>query len=174
MIFRLTAALWVSALLTFASTPLVARADEPVARALGTSIVTPANSALRGLMAQSVPVGTPENFPSTPGLPTGLSYTVDLSAAFPYGDTGNSRLPGGVDAVLGYGFNKRIRAQTGYYELQEYPVGFNSGIVPVYLQGFGPPIGVRNLADVRNDVAVKNKIFIANLQGLFLIAKKLR
>jgi hypothetical protein len=75
--------------------------------------------------------------------------------------------------VLGYGFSKHIRAQTGYYELQEYPVGFNSGIVPVDLQGFGPPIGVRNLADVRNDVAVKNKIFIANLQGLFLIAKKL-
>ncbi|GAC1411080.1 MAG: hypothetical protein NVSMB64_20600 [Candidatus Velthaea sp.] len=174
MRFRLTAALWVSAIVAFACLPRPAVADESLARPLTSSIVTPANSTLRDIMAQAVPVGTPERPLSSPGLPTGLTYTLDVSAAFPYGNTGsNSNLPGGVDAVLGYGVNKHFRLQAGYYDFQEYPVAFNSGVVPVYLQGFGPPIGSQDLSRVPNDVAVKNKIITASVQGLFLIAKKL-
>lgn len=174
MKFHFKSMLVLSGLCALASRSLAAVADDSVAHAISSAVVTPANGALRGIMAQAVPIGEPEKPLSAPGLPTGLNYTVDLSAAFPYGDTGgNSRLPGGTDAVLGYGFNKQFRVQAGYYELQEYPIGFNTGVVPVNLQGFGPPVGVQNLANVPSDVAVKNKVFTANLQTLFLIGKKL-
>jgi hypothetical protein len=80
------------------------------------------------------------------GLPTGLTYTLDGSIAHSLGNTGNfgnKWLPGGMDAVLGYGFGPHTRLVANYYELQHYPVGFNSGQVPLYLPaGFPPSPGV--------------------------------
>ncbi len=70
------------------------------------------------------------------GLPAGLTYTLDFSVAHSLGNTGTfgkKWLPGGMDGVLGYGFSPTARLVANYYELQHYPVGFNSGQVPNYL-----------------------------------------
>jgi hypothetical protein len=160
-------------LCVFAIVPRVAHADDAAARALSSSFVMPANSVLRDIMAQAIPVGTPHRPLSSPGLPTGLSYTVDASIAFPYGQTGTAaNLPGGIDAVLGYGINRRHRITAGYYEFQEYPFGFNTGTVPVYLQGLASPVGTENLNTAPIDVATKNKILTFVSQNLFLIGGK--
>ena len=141
---------------------------------MNSAFVMPANSVLRDIMAQAVPVGTPQRSLATPGLPRGISYTVDASIAFPYGQTGSSaNLPGGIDAVLGYGINRYHRLSAGYYEFQEYPFGFNTGTVPVYLQGLSAPVGTANLAGQPIDVATKNKILTLVSQNLFLIGGKL-
>jgi hypothetical protein len=111
---------------------------------------------------------------SSPALPTGFTYTLDASIAFPYGHTGSkSELPGGIDAVLSYGFSKYTRLQAGYYEFQEYPFGFNTGTVPVYLQGLSSPVGMADLSTQPIDVTTKNKILTLVSQNLFLIGKKL-
>ncbi|HLI95210.1 MAG TPA: hypothetical protein VKT72_03865 [Candidatus Baltobacteraceae bacterium] len=76
-------------------------------------------------------------------LPTGFTYTLDASIAHSLGETGkfgDKWLPGGMDAVLGYGFGPHSRLVANYYELQHYPVGFNSGQVPLYLPSGFPPI----------------------------------
>ncbi|MBV8459959.1 MAG: hypothetical protein JO009_03635, partial [Candidatus Eremiobacteraeota bacterium] len=46
------------------------------------------------------------------GLPTGLTYTLDFSASVPFGNLGTQTawLPGGMDAVLGYGWSPNFRA----------------------------------------------------------------
>jgi hypothetical protein len=159
------------ALATF---PIRARADDAAARALNSALVMPAGSALRDIMAQALPVGSPKRPLSSPGLPTGFAYTLDASIAYPYGQTGSSsELPGGADAVLSYGFSKHTRLQAGYYEFQEYPFGFNTGIVPVYLQGLSSPVGVTNLNSQPIDVTTKNKIVTLISQNLFLIGGRL-
>jgi hypothetical protein len=89
---------------------------------------------------QQVPVG------AAVGLPTGFTYTVDFSVAYPFGDIGTLGkhwLQGGLDAVVGYGLNPRQRVVAQYYELQHYPVGFNSGTRGLFLpSGFPPTPGV--------------------------------
>ena len=80
------------------------------------------------------------------GLPVGWTYTLDASAAYPFGNIGTLGkrwLQGGGDAVLGYGVSPNLRIVANYYEIQHYPVGFNSGQVPLYLPpGFPPSPGV--------------------------------
>jgi hypothetical protein len=155
------------------SVPSLARADDAAALALNSALVMPAGSALRDIMAQAVPVGSPKRPLSSPGLPTGFSYTVDATIAFPYGQTGtNAELPGGIDASASYGFGRYHRIQAGYYEFQEYPVDFNSGTVPVYLQGLSSPVGVTNLGSQPIDVATKNKILTLVSQNLFTLGGK--
>lgn len=140
---------------------------------MSSALVLPANSTLRDIMAQALPVGSPKRPLNSPGLPTGLTYTLDASSAFPYGQTGSSAgLPGGIDAVLGYGINKYHRIQAGYYEFQEYPFSFNTGTVPVYLQGLSSPVGSANLQTQSVDAATKNKILTLVSQNLFLIGGK--
>jgi hypothetical protein len=149
------------------------RADDGTAQALTSALVLPAGSALRDIMAQAVPVGSPKRPLSSPGLPTGFSYTLDASIAFPYGQTGsNAGLPGGIDAVVGYGITKYHRLQAGYYQFQEYPYGFNTGTVPVYLQGLSAPVGTANLKSLPTNVATKNKILTLVSQNMFLIGRK--
>jgi hypothetical protein len=161
------------ALCVTAFVPCVARADDAAGRALSSSLVLPANSVLRDIMAQALPVGHPHAPLTSPGLPTGFSYTLDASIAFPYGQTGtNANLPGGIDAVLGYGINRFHRISAGYYEFQEYPFSFNTGTVPVYLQGLSFPVGTENLNTAPIDVATKNKILILVAQNLFTLARK--
>jgi hypothetical protein len=158
----------------FASFPALARADDAAARALSSALIVPAASALRDIMAQALPVGSPKRPLSSPGLPTGFAYTLDASIAFPYGHTGSkSELPGGIDAVLSYGFSKHTRLQAGYYEFQEYPFSFNTGTVPVYLQGLSSPVGLADLSTQPIDVTTKNKILTIVSQNLFLIGGKL-
>lgn len=174
MRFRFSSALWAVAFCAIACQPLPAGADDALARALSSSIVTPTNSTLRDIMAQAVPVGIPKKPLSAPGLPTGFTYTLDASIAYPYGHIGfNAKLPGGVDAIVGYGFNRHTRVQAGYYEFQEYPTGFNDGTVPVYLQGLGAPIGTQNLQAAGVDVTTKDKLLILQEQNLIMLGKKL-
>jgi hypothetical protein len=159
--------------LALAAPPPSARADDAMARVLNSALVMPTGPALHDIMAQALPVGSPKRPLSSPGLPTGITYTLDASFAYPYGQTGsNAELPGGIDAVLGYGINKYHRVQAGYYEFQEYPVDFNSGTVPVYLQGLSAPVGAINLATQPIDAATKNKILTLVSQNLFLIGGK--
>ena len=172
---------WVLAL-AVASTFLVPRpaiADVSDAQVMRTQIVDPANAAIRAAMqakqtVQAVPVGQPERPIDTPGLPTGLSYTLDGSIAYPLGNIGyNAKLPGGVDAALGYGFSRKLRVQAGYYQLQEYPENFDKGIVPLYVQGLSSPINRIDLSQNPVDATVKNTIVTAVVQNLFLIGGKL-
>lgn len=80
------------------------------------------------------------------GLPVGWTYTLDASSAYPFGNigtVGKRWLPGGGDAVLGFGVSSNLRVVANYYEIQHYPVGFNSGQVPLYLPpGFPSSPGV--------------------------------
>lgn len=159
--------------------PLAARADE-MAGVMNGSIVGPANNALKAALraheitAQARPIGEQEKPLRSPGLPTGFTYQLDASVAKSEGNTGfRNGLPGGMDAVVGYGFSKNFRVQAGYYEFQEYPLGFDTGTVPVYLQGLAAPIGTQNLASPPIDVTVKNHIAVYQAQNLFTIAGKL-
>lgn len=156
--------------------PGVSRADG-LADVFRTSVVNPANvgikSALRGagMQAQARPNGRIEAPLSAPGLPTGFTYTLDASIAKSLGNTGaRSGLPGGMDAVIGYGFSKRFRAQASYYDFQEYPLGFDTGTVPTYVQGVSSPLAQTNLAKNPVDATTKNHIFVLQTQALFKIA----
>ncbi len=83
------------------------------------------------------------------GLPTGPIYSVDVSIANPYGNIGSygrGWLMGGMDATLGYGINPTLTVKASMFQLQHWPYGFNSGLVPVYLQGFKNPVGCADLS----------------------------
>ncbi len=128
-------------------------------------------------MAQAVPVGTKEQPLSSPSLPQGFSYTLDTAFSYSLGKTGSSNsLPGTWDAVLGYGFTRNIRAQVGYYQYPEYPIGFSTGTVPVYLQGTSSPISTANLNSpgqgFNTNAAIKNQILVTQLQFLVPVAGK--
>lgn len=160
---------------------LPARADS--SDALATQVVSGANIALRNVLEsakKAVPVGTvaqvpPVNQPpvggtAQQGLPTGFTYTADVSLAYPYGNigkTGKKWLPGGFDAIATYGFDPTTRVQASYYEIQHYPVGFNSGTVPACVQGL-PNCATADLSQIEPqvDVTTKDKF-------LLLIAEKL-
>jgi hypothetical protein len=158
--------------------PLAARAD--MDDVLSTSIVRSANSALKDALradqttAQARPIGETERPLTSPGLPTGPTYQLDASIAKSEGNTGyRNGLPGGMDGLLAYGFSPHFRLQAAYYDFQEYPLGFDTGTVPVYLQGLGPPIATQNLAQFPIDVTTKNHIVVLQAQNLFTIAHKL-
>ncbi|HET7813692.1 MAG TPA: hypothetical protein VFL13_04910 [Candidatus Baltobacteraceae bacterium] len=119
--------------------------------------VNGANGAIKSAMTVHLPDGNtvaqvppvtqkPVGGQTQVGLPTGWTYTADFSIARSTGATGDFGkrwLPGGVDAVVGYGFNPTTRFVANYYELQHYPINFDSGKVPLYLPaGFPPTPGV--------------------------------
>jgi hypothetical protein len=159
--------------------PLRAGADNSEADALRTGLLDPATAALQRLreetrsqsIAQANPIGAPRQPLSKPGLPLGLTYTLDASVTFPYGDVGyNAGLPGGMDAVVGYGFARTNRVQIGYYELPEAPVGFTGSTVPFFVQGLPVPVGTVRLAA---DPTIKNHFFTAIDQILITLFGKL-
>jgi hypothetical protein len=98
-----------------------------------------------GTLAQAPPISQQPIGPEQQlGLPTGLTWTADLSVAYPFGNIGNlgkQWLPGGGDVSVGYGFNPTTRIVASLYQLQHWPVGFNTGIHPIYLTGFRNPVG---------------------------------
>ncbi|MGZ3533331.1 MAG: hypothetical protein ACXVAR_17835 [Vulcanimicrobiaceae bacterium] len=155
--------------------------------ALATGVVQSANIAIKnaenahkkeqqhlpdGTVGQVPPVGQkPVGGPAQLGLPTGFTYTLDLSAAYPFGDiggTGNRFLWGGLDGVVAYGFNPTTRVVANYYELQHYPVGFNSGIHPACIQGL-PNCASADLATINPQINVttKDKFWLLNFEKLF-------
>lgn len=162
------------------------------ADAIANNIVEQANIGLKNAMnahkapgdiLAQVPPVRQQPVSTQQGLPTGFTYTFDLSVAKPFGNIGNKTnwLPGGVDAVLGYGFNPTTRVVASYYEIQHYPVGFNSGTVPIFLQGLPNPIGCVDLAGgtangcspISNpiDVTTKDRFILLNFEKLFFIGK---
>jgi hypothetical protein len=146
-LIRVGAGLLAAASLGFSVLP--ASADNSAALA---GMVSGANTAIRNAMdarpkarQESKTAGTVAQVPpiqqqpvsGQAGLPTGLTYFVDGSVAYPIGGDigtyGKKWLPGGMDAMAAWGFNPQERFVASYYELQHYPVGFNSGQVPLYL-----------------------------------------
>ena len=159
-----------------------AKAD--TGEALATSVVQSANLAIKNSMntttvGQVPPVNqAPVSGKQNIGLPRGLTYQADVSAAYAYGDLGNARnnskwLPGGFDGVIGYGFKNNVRVMADYYELQHYPQGFNSGTKPLYLQGVAAPIGAVDISTTHIDVTTKDKFTLFMVEKLFLIGNKL-
>jgi hypothetical protein len=180
-LLRRSAALCVAAVLAASS---AASADTSLAQAMGSQVVESAHRAIEQSMdaarearakandvvGQTQPVGSKQNPISNPSLPRGFQYTLDGSLARPFGQTGyNVHFPAAVDAVVSGGGNGRVRFQAGYYELQEYPVGFDSGTVPLYLQGLGSPISAVNLANNPINTTIKNKILVLTEQNLFKV-----
>ena len=101
----------------------------------------------KNTVAQVPPVTQqPVGGPQAQGLPVGWTYTLDASSAYPFGNIGTIGkhwLPGGGDAVVGFGVSPNLRIVLNYYEIQHYPVGFNSGQVPLFLPpGYPPTPGV--------------------------------
>ncbi|HVS45461.1 MAG TPA: hypothetical protein VMS32_02230 [Verrucomicrobiae bacterium] len=152
-------------------------------QALATTVVAGANAGIKSAMTR-VPKGTvaqvppvqqqPVGGPTAQGLPTGFTYTADVSSAYPYGDigkTGKAWLPGGVDLVGGYGFNPTTRVVASYYELQHYPVGFNSGTVPLYLQGSATPLDPAYDLSTgpQINVTTKDRFLILSFEKLFML-----
>lgn len=150
---------------------------------LGTQVVSGANIALKNVLdsaKKTVPAGTLAQVPpiSQPpvggsqqkGLPTGFTYTADLSFAYPYGNigkTGKKWLPGGFDAIAAYGFDPTTSVQASYYEIQHYPVGFNSGTVPACVQGL-PNCSTADLSQIQPqiDVTTKDKFLLLMVEKL--------
>jgi hypothetical protein len=162
------------------------------ADAIANSIVTQANIGIKNaqthraaddVLAQVPPVSQ-QPVGTQIGLPTGFTYTFDVSMAKPFGNIGNKTnwLPGGIDAVAAYGFNPTTRFVANYYELQHMPVGFNSGTVPFYLQGLPNALGCVDLAggnangcapiSKQIDVTTKDRFVLLNFEKLFFIGPK--
>lgn len=158
------------------ATGIVSGANTALKNALNAQIQKPTKATVKdGSVAQVPPVQqAPVGGAQQQGLPTGFYYTADLSAAYPFGNigtTGKHWLPGGFDAVAGYGLNPTTAFVASYYELQHYPYGFNSGTVPLFLQGFSTPISAVNLGTTQPqlNLATKDKILLLNLEKLFTI-----
>ncbi|MBV8488954.1 MAG: hypothetical protein JO199_00390 [Candidatus Eremiobacteraeota bacterium] len=171
-------------------TPLTALADgmENVYQ----DVLPGANAAIKDMMdqaaqrkrtvAQAPPVSQNPASTQQLGLPTGPIYSVDVSVAQPYGNIGSygrqGWLMGGMDASLGYGINPTLLIQASLFQLQHWPSGFNSGKVPVYLQGFQNPVGCADLSggngcgagNGRNlNVRTKDTFGVFNLSKLILL-----
>jgi len=133
-----------------------------------------------GAVAQAPPVSQQPVGPQI-GLPAGFTYQADLSSAYPYGNIGTygkGWLMGGGDLSFAYGFNWSTRIVASMYQLQHWPQGFNTGLAPVYLQGFRNPVGCADLSGGnacgpgagRNiNVATKDTFNVFMLEKLFLI-----
>jgi hypothetical protein len=141
-LFRASMAALVAFAFGLQAIPASADSGQPLS-----GVVSGANTAIRSLMSSSPvaqvppvnqqPVGGTQQL----GLPTGFTYFLDASEAFPFGNIGTFGkhwLPSGIDVMGAYGFNPQERLVASYYELQHYPVGFNSGKVPVNVPGFPP------------------------------------
>jgi hypothetical protein len=193
-LIRVGAGLLVAASLGLSALP--ASADDSEALA---GMVSGANTALRNAMnAHSKtqhPAGVSGTVAQVPpvqqqpvgaqlGLPTGLTYFVDGSVAYPFGNIGSygkKWLPGGMDAMAAWGFNPQERFVASYYEIQHYPVGFNSGQVPLYLPP-GFPSTSRGCVDLSGkatascpgiaspiDVATKDRFLLLSFEQLMTI-----
>ncbi len=178
-LFRFSVVLGLAAAVGSAAMPARAQGDD----ALTTQVVAGANIALRNVLQsakKTVPPGTVAQVPpvSQPpvggshrqGLPTGFNYTADLSLAYPYGNigkTGKKWLPGGFDAIASYGFDPTTSLQASYYEIQHYPVGFNSGSVPACVQGLAN-CATADLSQIQPqvDVTTKDKFLLVMVEKL--------
>jgi hypothetical protein len=154
------------------------------------SILPGANDAIKNAMQRPAPVqqkvAQAPPVPQQPvgpyiGLPLGFTGTADITSAYPYGNIGSygkQWLMGGFDLSAAYGLNWSTRLVASMFQLQHYPQGFNSGLVPVYLAGFRNPVGCADLSDGnacgpgtgRNiNVSTKDTFGVFMLEKLFTI-----
>lgn len=186
MIQRVSVAVCAAACAAISLAPLPARADVSEASAISSGLLAPANASLQRALkdlaaenavprdvAQANPAGTPPR----PSLPRGFTYNVDVSFAYPYGSINYpANMPGGVDAGFGYAFTRTNRLQVGYYEIQQFPLGFSNKNVPFYVQGFTAP-GTALAPIIQNtgpvDATTKDQILTVADQNLFVIGNKL-
>jgi len=161
---------------------VAAPAFADTSEALANGIVSGANAGIKNAMNRpdptvaQVPPVSQQPVGGQIGLPTGFGYTADFSMAYPYGNigkTGKKWLPGGIDIVGAYGFDPTTRVTASYYQLQHYPVGFNSGTVPLYLQGLASPLGSVDLGTIspQIDVTTKDSFLLLNVEKLINITK---
>ncbi len=126
-----------------------------------------------GTVAQAPPISQQPLGPEQLlGLPVGLTWTADISMAYPMGNIGSlgkQWLPGGGDLSVGYGLNPTTRIVASLYQLQHWPVGFNSGIHPVYLNGFQNPVGCADFSGGHADGCQPQNINIAT-KDTFVVA----
>ncbi len=79
--------------------------------------------------------------PNSPGI----QFTADVSSSYADGKIGypQNNLPGGIDIAAYIAPLKYARIFAGYYEESFYPIGFDEGMVPTYVQnsaaGFSAP-----------------------------------
>ena len=186
------------AALAFCFTTLIAPAFADPTGPFGTA-VSGASAAIKNAMSVHLPDGTVAQVPPVTqktvgggeapvGLPTGFTYTLDASIARSTGATGDfgrKWLPGGIDAVVGYGFDPTTRFVANYYELQHYPINFDSGKVPLFLPaGFPPSPANPSCVDLSGatsatcqgispqiDVTTKDKFALFMLEKLFYVGK---
>lgn len=150
--------------------------QEETKRAAATSLLP------NGTVGQIPPVNQQKIGPTEIGFPTGIGYSADVSTAYPYGNIGNlgkqGWLMGGVDLSLSYAFKPTTRVIASMFQLQHWPYGFNSGLVPIYVQGFRNPVGCADLggSDICGagtgqniNVRTKDTFGIFMLEQLFLI-----
>ncbi|HET9030697.1 MAG TPA: hypothetical protein VFN49_11020 [Candidatus Aquilonibacter sp.] len=198
-LIRAAAAILIAA--SFGMSAVPATAD--VGQAMANSVVNGANTAIRNVMDQPAPKAQTKQKDSlqpgavaqvppvqqapvsagqqAQGLPTGFTYFADVSAAYPFGNIGrtaatnNSRwLQGGFDAMGAYGFNPTQRLVASYYELQHYPVGFNTGTHPLYLPpGFPPSPGVNpaptDISNLNLDLTTKDRFLLLSFEQLMTV-----
>ena len=191
MIRCVSAAVCAAACAAITLAPLTARADLSEASAINSGLLAPANASLQRALkdlaasrdgapadvAQANPVGSPQAPIRRPSLPRGFTYNVDVSFAYPYGAINyNAKMPGGVDAGFGYGFTRTNRLQVGYFEAQQFPVGFSNKNVPFFIQGFtGPGTALAGITQNTGpvDATTKDQILTVVDQNLFVIGNKL-
>lgn len=204
-LYRATAAAVLAASFGLSAIPAAADTGGP----FGTAVVDGANTAIRNTMdaanaarqtkrqagltqdvAQVPPITQqPVGGKAQQGLPTGFTYFVDASIAYPWGNIGTFKskwLQGGVDAMVAYGNSPTSRFTASYYELQHYPYGFNSGQVPTFLPpGFPPTPGVNpSCTDLSGttsatctgigsqlDLTTKDKFLLINWEKLITVGK---
>jgi len=102
-----------------------------------------AKSGVPGAPAAAGPgsIGVPESLETPkPGFlhpnSPGISFTADISSSYASGKIGypQNNLPGGTDISVYAAPLKYSRIFAGYYEESFYPIGFDEGIVPTYVQ----------------------------------------
>jgi hypothetical protein len=80
--------------------------------------------------------------------------------------------------MAAYGFNPQERLVASYYEIQHYPVGFNSGQVPVNIPGFPPGSGCTDLSGSNAnplcpgqniDVTTKDRFLLLSFEQLITV-----
>ncbi len=124
--------------------------------------------------------------PNSPGF----AYSVELSSTLPYGKTDFPRnnLKGGFNAQVYIAPEKYTRLFAGHFSLDNYPVGFDTGVVPAYISNAtlrSGPTGRTNCLDVGlggietcpghlhtflQDVSTQDRIEIVSLQKIIYVA----
>ena len=120
----------------------------------------------------------------------GIAYSAELTSTLPYGNVGRSQvnLKGGFDGQIYIAPEKYTRIFAGYYDVDFYPIGFDSGTVPAYVSNAAlrapNPLGRTNCIDAglgafetcparlgvfSQDAGVQDRISILSFQKIIYV-----